>query len=163
MNVTIESASIDKKEVLTRLMELYRYDFSEYDRSDVDEKGLYGYTYFDHYWTESERFPYLIKVNDYYAGFALIRELVEEDNNDETYHSIAEFFVMKKYRKQGIGKKVATYLFDRFPGNWEVAQMEENREAQSFWRKVIGVYTDNNYQERRVEDWNGPFQTFKSN
>ena len=33
-------------------MELYRYDFSEFDGADVGSHGEYGYRYLDHYWAE---------------------------------------------------------------------------------------------------------------
>ena len=67
---------------------------------------------------------------------------------------------MKKYRKEGIGKQAAFYLFDLFPGTWEVAELETNLPAQIFWRKVISEYTDNNYLEIRKDNWHGPIQHF---
>lgn len=140
-------------------MELYKYDFSEFDPEDVNEHGLYEYMYVDHYFTEKNRFPFFIKVNGKYAGFALIRK-IEEDNL--TYYSMAEFFVMKKYRKSDVGKRAAFQLFSQFPGEWEVSEMEENVPAQSFWRKVISAYTNNEYREIRKEDWDGPIQVFHS-
>jgi predicted acetyltransferase len=52
-----------------------------------------------------------------------------------------EFFVMKKYRKSGVGKQTAFYLFDLFPGKWEVAQIKANIPARKFRMKVISDYT----------------------
>ena len=40
---------------------------------------------------------------------------------------LAEFFIMRKYRHQGIGLQAACLIFDRFVGNWQVAQITENR------------------------------------
>ncbi|MCP8967640.1 GNAT family N-acetyltransferase [Ectobacillus ponti] len=151
MNLVIEKAELEKKSVLRRLMELYKYDFSEFDPEDVNEHGLYEYMYLDHYFTDADRFPFFFKVDGRYAGFALIRKM-------EAHYSMAEFFVMKKYRKSGIGKQAAQELFQRFPGTWEVAEMEENVPAQHFWRKVIGAYAA--YEEIRKPDWDGPVQLF---
>lgn len=39
MNVQIVEATIEDKPVLRRLLELYLYDFSQFDGSDVDEHG----------------------------------------------------------------------------------------------------------------------------
>ena len=39
--------------MLRRLIELYRYDFSEFDQADLGPHGDYGYRYLDHYWSES--------------------------------------------------------------------------------------------------------------
>jgi predicted acetyltransferase len=49
---------------------------------------------------------------------------------------MAEFFILRKYRHQGIGARAAWELFDRFPGRWEVFEIIENTAAQEFWRKA---------------------------
>lgn len=42
----IELIQVEKKQksVLRQLVELYSYDVSEYEKSDVNEYGFYGYT-----------------------------------------------------------------------------------------------------------------------
>jgi len=77
-------------------------------------------------------------------------------------HSIGEFFILKKYRRQGVGRVVAHQVFDLFPGRWSVGQIENNCPAQAFWRKVISEYTHGDYQEiwQNDEEWKGPVQTF---
>jgi len=75
---------------------------------------------------------------------------------------IAEFFVMRKYRRQGVGRAAAFQVFDRFPGRWEVAEITSNVGAQAFWRKVIGEYTGGDFAETVLDDesWHGPVQSF---
>ena len=158
MGIELVKATIQQKVVVKHLLELYKYDFSEFDNEDVDEQGVYGYTYLDNYWTEpDERFPFLVKVDGKYAGFALIRKIKK---GSEFYYSMAEFFILKKYRKKGIGKQVAFQLFNLFPGIWEVAEIEENISAQKFWRKVISEYTNNDFNEFEKDDWQVHIQTF---
>ncbi|PEA53246.1 GNAT family N-acetyltransferase [Bacillus pseudomycoides] len=159
MHLEIEKVKLEHKTVLKNLTELYKYDFSEFDPEDVNEHGLYEYMYVDHYFTEEGRFPFFIKVDGKYAGFALIREVEE---NGRTYYSMSEFFVMKKYRNSGVGKHAAVQLISKFPGEWEVAEMEGNIPAQAFWRKVISAYTNNEYREIRKDGWDGPIQVFHS-
>lgn len=155
--ISIQRVEYHQKPTLRHLVQLYKYDFSEFYPEDVNENGLYEeYMYLDHYWTEEGRHPYFFRVEGLLAGFALIREL-----GASTY-SIAEFFVMKKYRHQGIGEQVATELFNRFAGVWKVAQIETNKPAQIFWRKTIERYTNNNFQEIREVDWEGPIQIFST-
>jgi predicted acetyltransferase len=74
-----------------------------------------------------------------------------------------EFFVLRKYRGQGIGAWFATQLFDRFPGVWEVGEIHANTNAQRFWRKVIGRYAGE-FEEIVVgnDRWDGPVQRFRS-
>jgi predicted acetyltransferase len=75
---------------------------------------------------------------------------------------IAEFFVMRNYRRSGVGTQVAFQLFDRFPGRWEIAQRPNNIEGQTFWRRVTGDYCGGDYLEFVLDDsnWEGPVQVF---
>ncbi|AHF07392.1 GNAT family N-acetyltransferase [Desulfitobacterium metallireducens] len=159
MNIALEAVSIEQKSVLRNLLELYIYDFTEFIPDDVDCHGLYGYKYLDQYWTEEGRHPFFIYIDGNIAGFVLVRRYYVSDLNDYIY-SIAEFFVMKKYRKQGVGREVAFRIFNMFSGVWEVAEVEENRPAQAFWRKVIHAFTQGDFEEIQKEDWIGPVQRF---
>jgi predicted acetyltransferase len=59
---------------------------------------------------------------------------------------MAEFFVMHAYRHCGIGRYVATRLFDRFGGVWEIGCHPNNLSSVRFWKQVIGNYTLENYK-----------------
>lgn len=159
--ISIHRVEYDQKSILRNLLELYKYDFSEFDPEDVNENGLFEYRYLDHYWTEDGRHPFVIRVDGKLAGFALIRE-TGTNEQDEIIYSMSEFFVMKKYRQLGVGKYLATDLFNKFSGIWKIAQIETNKPSQLFWRKVIGNYTKNNYQEVRENGWEGPIQIFST-
>lgn len=159
--ITLHQVEYEQKSTLRNLLELYKYDFSEYDPEDVNENGLYEYMYLDHYWTEDGRYPFFIRVNGKLAGLALVRKLGTDDDK-RTVYSMAEFFVMKKYRQSGVGKYAATALFDQFQGTWKVGQIDENVPSQHFWRKVIAAYTNDNYEEIRENGWDGPIQCFST-
>ncbi|TGA97674.1 GNAT family N-acetyltransferase [Sporolactobacillus shoreae] len=150
MDLQIIKISKAKKDVLSHLMQFYFYDFSEYKGPDVLESGLYGsYSYFDDYWMdEAHRFPFFIMTDGKYAGFALVRYI--EPANQFPYYSIAEFFIMKKYRRQGLGRVAATTLFDGHRGcHWEVSQDEKNVPSQLFWNRVIHEYTGGSFTDRQ--------------
>ncbi len=157
----IKSVPLEQKAVLRNLLQLYHYDFTEFIPFEVDSHGLYGYKYLDHYWTDKGRYPFIIYVDGNIAGFVLIRDYPLEELN-ENAHSIAELFVMKKYRCQGIGKKTAFQMFNQFPGLWEVAQIAENKPAQAFWRKVIHEFTQGNFEEVQKDHWKGSIQRFRT-
>lgn len=159
MELKLVQASINQKPILRNLIELYNYDFTEFDPDDVNEDGLYGYKYLDHYWTEENRYPFLIRVNDNWAGFVLVRKIGMNPNDNNVY-SIAEFFIMKKYRKLGVGKEIAKMIFDTFKGEWKVAQIEKNVPAQHFWRNIISEYTSGHFEEIKEPEWDGPIQKF---
>jgi predicted acetyltransferase len=165
MNIEIVEVPYEQKSILQHLLELYHYDFSEIDGDELNEYGLYGYKYLDQYWTEEGRIPLFIKVDGKYAGFVLINayHLGFHASGMDT-RSIAEFFVMRKYRHKGIGKYVAKTVFNRYPGSWEVRQTAANTAAQTFWRNVIREYTHGTYEEVVLHDerWNGPIQLFNT-
>ena len=159
MNIEISLAILDDKALIQRLMELYQYDFSETEGNDLDKHGCFGYPYLDYYWVENGRYPFLVYVNGKVAGFVLVNHHTYLPGNDV---SIAEFFVMRKYRKQGIGKTVAFQIFDKFSEKWEIQETETNVGAQHFWRKVVAAYTNGRYTEVMMNDerWKGPVQFF---
>jgi len=124
----LEATSEDKS-VVRQLLELYQYDFSEFVDADLDAHGYFGYRYLDQYWTDEERRPFLFRVGGKWAGLALVRS--------GEPHDMAEFFVMRRYRRHGIGIVAARELFARFPGEWQVRQLATNAPATSFWRRAI--------------------------
>jgi predicted acetyltransferase len=62
-------------------------------------------------------------------------------------HALAEFFILRKYRRLGIGSQAAKLVFERFPGRWEMAVMKNNRPALSFWRCTIAAVIPENVEE----------------
>jgi len=132
---------------MQNLMQFYIYDFSEYVKYDVEDNGLFvPYLDLKEYWeADNNKFPYIIKNDDRYVGFVLVKFMRSEDRN---YFSIAEFFILKKYRHAGIGKAIAVKVFNLHKGEWEVFQKDSNKPAQIFWNKVISEYTNGQFKER---------------
>jgi predicted acetyltransferase len=163
MDIEIARATVNERPVLRQLLELYQYDFSEFDDADLTPMGLYDYPYLDHYWVESERTPFLVRVNANLAGFVLVARYNYLTGQKDCW-VMAEFFIMRKYRHQGIGEYVARYIFDQFRGVWQVGQIIENQPATSFWRIVISRYSQGDFQEHNLnnKNWHGPVQTFIS-
>ncbi|MEN9520846.1 MAG: hypothetical protein RLZZ381_3434 [Cyanobacteriota bacterium] len=161
MNLNIQLAKYEEKYLLQNMLELLVYDLSEFENRDLNEFGKYGYRYLDLYWIEPERFPFILRMNEKLVGFALVNIVTYTKAIERT---IAEFFVLKKYRHQGIGKKLAFYLFDQFPGKWEVRTLEKNLVAQTFWRKTIKQYAPESMQEslEEVDNWQNIIWTFIS-
>jgi len=129
MDVEVVQALDDDRTVVWRLLQLYHYDFSEFDGSDVNPHGEYLHRYFDEYWTDADRKAFLFRTAGALAGFALVFTGEPQD--------IAEFFVMRKYRRRGVGAQAAASLLGQFPGRWTVRQQLSNPAATAFWRKAI--------------------------
>ena len=161
MKVRIEPVDITKKIALANLLELYQHDLSDIENSKVelDSTGRYGYKHLDAYWEEKGRFPFFIFADNTLIGFVLVNEQYYISKGAKT---MAEFFVLRKYRRQGIGEEAAKQIFSLFPGRWEIGELRGNKNAQSFWRKIIGDYTKGNYKEIELDNerWHGSIQTF---
>ncbi|OGO29854.1 MAG: hypothetical protein A2136_05350, partial [Chloroflexi bacterium RBG_16_54_11] len=162
-NIEVNPATVTERPILRHLMELYQYDFSEFDGADTGPLGLYDYPYLDHYWVEAERSPFLVRVGANLSGFVLVARYNYLTGAKDCW-VMAEFFVMRKYRRHGVGEHVARYILDQFPGAWQVGQITENQAASAFWRKVIARYTHGSFHEYALdnENWRGPVQVFSS-
>ncbi|MEM8546008.1 MAG: GNAT family N-acetyltransferase, partial [Cyanobacteria bacterium P01_H01_bin.119] len=123
---------------LQHLLQLYLHDESEFSGRSVNQQGLFHYPYLDLYWSEPGRFPFLIYTEKALAGFALIRNLAPPA--DKALWQMAEFFIVRKYRRRGMGQAVAHQLFDRFGGNWQIKPIRGSLAAQRFWQRVTADY-----------------------
>lgn len=155
MDINLRRPSRADRELIRRMMELYLYDFSEFEGDDLDEHGLYGFPYLDYFWHEPTHAAYIVTVDQRLAGFALIDNRMAIEGNER---SMAEFFVLRKYRRRGVGAAAATRIFAELPGAWEVRVVPENLPAQAFWRTVISGYTAGHYTEVALDSdtWTGP-------
>lgn len=146
---------------IAALFQLYAYDLSEVLAMDVEDDGRFRAYPLDHYWRDPRCHAFVIRAGGKLAGFALVQQR-SRLSGDESVNDLAEFFVLRRWRKQGVGERAATWLFDCFRGRWEVRQKRENQPATAFWRRVIGRYT--NFDEEMLDDerWRGPVQRFVS-
>jgi predicted acetyltransferase len=160
MPVQISLATVAERAPLFRMLELYQHDLSDIWDQDVDAAGEFGYG-LDRYWNEAGNWPYLFRVNDHLAGFALVDTRVKIPDGD---FWMDQFFVMKKYRGRGIGAQAASAVFDLHAGRWQVGQMPENHAARTFRRNTIGAYSRAEIDERTITSgwWQGTVQRFQS-
>jgi predicted acetyltransferase len=165
--VNISEARVEEKTIIQNLMQYYLYEFSEISDLELDDKGRYPYKFLECYWSEDGRHPYLITVDGKLAGFALLRRgtyFPHATSADLQGMLVAEFFVLRDLRRQGIGTRSAVNLFERFPGRWEIGQQASNLPGQAFWRTVIRNYCGEKYDEYDLdnEHWCGPVQVFNN-
>jgi predicted acetyltransferase len=102
----------------------------------------------------------VIRVKGKIAGFVLVRDI--ESFRGGVIHTVAEFFVLNMYRRLGIGEEIARMVFDKFPGQWQIAVQQQNKAGRAFWKTVIWRYTGGRMSEFRRSDWTGPIFEFRS-
>jgi predicted acetyltransferase len=143
---------------LENLLQLYVYDLSELLSLDVEDDGRFRAPSID--FSDPRCHPFLMHDGKL-AGFAVVKRR-SRLSGDEDVTDMAEFFILRRFRKKGLGERAAIALFDRFPGRWEVRQKFANQPATAFWRRVIGRYTEGKFSEEILDDerWRGPVQRF---
>lgn len=156
--VQVLHAALADQVPIRRMLELYQHDLSDIWDQDLDLHGEYGYA-LDRYWHAPVHQAFVFRCDGHYAGFCLVDDDVCLRGNQLW---MAQFFVLKKYRRRHVGEQAACQVFDSIRGAWEVGQMPGNQRATAFWRRVIGRYTHGRYVEHALNDkrWNGFLQCF---
>jgi predicted acetyltransferase len=163
MEIQVVKAAPSDHQALRNLMQLYAYDFSEILPADVEATGLFTAPSLDVYWTDAWRFPFLIRASKQIAGFALVHQRSRLSGADDVW-DMAEFFVLRRYRRLGVGMAAAEKIFTCHPGAWEVRQHDANTSATAFWRRAIATATGGGFTEEHLDDarWCGPVQRFNN-
>jgi predicted acetyltransferase len=147
--------------LLSNLLELYAHDLSAvFPHVELGPDGRFGYPKLPLYWSEPERrFAYLLRSGDRIAGFALVTRgspAVE----DPDVLDVAEFFVLRRYRRSGVGRQAAFLLWKRLPGRWTVRVSEGNTGALAFWRGVVAEFTNGTATELTRPGEPSPWRVF---
>ncbi len=164
ISIELIPALPEQRDIFENLWQLYTHDFTEYIDEQVDEHGLYPFDFdFHRYWERDGFFPYLARVHRQIAGFSLVSSRIRHRSGPGRH--VDEFFVLRRYRGRGIGRSLAFQTFDTYQGYWEVSEVGTNLPAQAFWRKVIGDYTDHQFEEITEKTGTMDFlwQTFDTN
>jgi predicted acetyltransferase len=150
----VELVPAAQADVVQNLFPLYAHDLSEYTETDVSADGRFPIPdSLPEYWSRSPAtfwppewrgLPYLLRVAGELVGFALVRQ------TGPGAFDMGEFFVLRKYRRLGVGRGAARKLFEALPGSWEVRELPKNTPAQAFWRQVIAEHTRGDFTETRA-------------
>jgi len=137
--IEILPALLDQKFILSNLLELYSHDFSDFLDIEVGSDGRFGYRDLDLYWSDPHRWPFLIHVDTKLAGFFLVQSVPQDEG---VVWDLAEFFVMRQFRRRAIGTRAALAGLARFPGRWQVRVMRANLPACMFWTHTVRVFAE---------------------
>lgn len=138
--LSLTAATSIERPIVERLLQLYLHDFSGFARADdpygkVDGRGRFAYPHLDRYWQDSSSEPLLFRVGADLAGFALVNDWSVSGRG--TDRAVAEFFVMRKYRRAGLGMRAALEIIQQRPVMWEISVADYNQPAQEFWSAVV--------------------------
>jgi predicted acetyltransferase len=141
--ILLDAATEADAALLSNLLELYIHDLSAaFPDIELGADGRFGYRRLPLYWSEPEqRFAFLIRCEGRVVGFVLATRGCSPLTADPELLDIAEFFVLRRYRRSGVGRRAAFLLWNRLPGTWTVRVSERNPSALSFWSSVIAEFS----------------------
>jgi len=161
MNIALRRTTSQDNRALVHLTQFLLYDMSDVNAQDVDKYGRFGASSLQPYFLPHATTALLIIVDGHIGGFVLVgtHSLLDPHFSG---HSCHVFFVMKRYRRCGVGRAAATQLFAMLPGQWEIATFATHTVGHAFWRSVLDSYTHGVYKERRLQAgaWRGHVQSF---
>lgn len=160
MNVSIDRVkSEEEQRVVWHFFLAFFYDLSRYDPSImIVESGLPHYEpsgnprprTFDEFvqtnrWVRGDCIQYIIRADGQPAGYATVCSGCEHIPPEIDYE-LLDFYIVPKYRGQGVGRQAARLVFDAHRGAWQVFELDANEPAKAFWQRVIGEYTGGNFR-----------------
>jgi predicted acetyltransferase len=148
--------------IFNHILQLYEYEFSNLTHLEIDENGLFINEELEKNIHEKSCICFLLRSQYKWAGLSVVN-LKSYLNDDDAVRDIAEFFILKLYRKKKLGYSMAKMLFEQFPGKWEIRQLPHATESRNFWLKVLNRYCPN-YTDQWINHhrWNGYIQTFET-
>ncbi|HEY2049062.1 MAG TPA: GNAT family N-acetyltransferase [Caulobacteraceae bacterium] len=150
MRVELREAALAELPVMQRMGRYYVYDMSEYVGGqpgwEFPDSGDYECDDFRPYFDDPQAKPFFIRADGELAGFAIVDR---RGSTPEVDFNMAQFFVIRKFKRRGVGADAAAECFNRFRGVWDVMVISENVGAHAFWEKTIDRFTDGQFQEIR--------------
>lgn len=135
MQIELVPTTAEQLPLIANLYQYYAYESSDWEEEEVEADGRF-YIHEPHlrrYWSEPQWSANLILADGCIAGFLLIErsELPELDALE-----FADLFILKKYRRQGIGRALAQQVLGD-GRTWLVRFYPQDLVAAAFWRQVL--------------------------
>ncbi len=165
-DIELKIAEPHERPVIENMMQLYIHDFSEFwagrEDGELGPDGRFFDYPLDSYWRDEAHIPLLLRSEGRLVGFALLN--ARPHSGRALDRNMAEFFIVRKHRRGGMGTVAAQAIFSRFPGVWETAVARANAAALAFWRKAAANHPGVSVLEEAdfvTADWNGPILRFR--
>lgn len=154
MPLRLVEASDENAGVLAQLQQLYLHDVSEFAGFEPDEDAKFCPSFFA---LEENQQTHLVLLRGTPAGFVCLKSKPASD--EEMEYTLLHLFIVRCYRRLGIGEEVSRMLFDQFRGTWEVRVLELNEVGSVFMRQVLRRYTFKRYRE--LSSYDGRHRVFE--
>lgn len=135
--IELLATTADQAPLIRNLYQFYAYESSDWEQEDVEVDGRF-YIHDEHlqrYWQADGWGAYLVLADGFIAGFVLV-ERSELPSID--VFELADLFILKKYRRQGIGRAVALQLLGG-EGDWLMRCYAQDMPAVAFCNAVLAA------------------------
>lgn len=148
-DMELRPASPSDRRIIDSLLQLYLTDMASDRPFAIGPDGKYEYGLMDAFWQH----PYLFYVSNQIAGFALVISHCPITGKSPCWF-MAEFFVMRGFRRQSIGSTMLHKVLLRHSGRWHIASQTVNSQADAFWAAAIGADSQDTLNVRFDDaDW----------
>lgn len=147
----------ETRPVWDRLFQLYLHDMSE---NTGQEPGLDGAFPTRPYDDNESSSRLIVLLRNKPAGLVSLRSCA--GTADLLKRQLDDFFILRCYRRLGIGEEVARMVFDSHPGNWQAGVNLSNESGRLFLRQVVRRYTYRQCRELNTSDGEGVVFEFTS-
>lgn len=129
MEVRLRLAPLEEKPAIAALLRRYLAELGEWGYGEED------YPFLDAYWREERRSPFFIETDEGPAGFVFVDAVSISGYAVDA--SIAEFYVLREFRRKGCGARAAAAAFRTRLGRWELSFHRDNPAARGFWPRAV--------------------------
>ena len=147
-------ADTTDKPVIARLIQLHLYDMAAQEPFPIGADGAYAYDYLDRFWQH----PYLFHLDGQIAGFALVIDHCPITQTAPCWF-MAEYFVLRPYRQQALGRTMFHAILNHHSGRWHIATQSQNRAGDAFWARATPAEGRNEFKTR-FDDANWTLRAF---
>ncbi|HEY6476131.1 MAG TPA: GNAT family N-acetyltransferase [Polyangia bacterium] len=147
--ITFERAGIAADPILRNLYQLYIHDMSEWLELEAGADGRFAFDT-GALW-RGDVGVYLARIADSLAGFAVVSS-AKPWLGREAARDVKDFFVLRRHRREGVGRALAQHLWREVPGEWLVRVLAANRPALPFWRAAVRDLRGDDFDDSVAED-----------
>lgn len=136
-DIRVELCGKNESFLIQRMIQLYYYDLHTHSNLaslKLHQAQYSDMPYFENYWSEENRFPYLIYQAKEPIGFALVHDITV---NPALTWKLSEFFVMGPFRRKGVASRVFSFIQKQHIGSWEISVLKDNTPALKFWENEL--------------------------
>jgi len=127
------------REWLRHVYSFYLHDLSQFEKHEytLSASGQWQPDHLPYWLTQPFCHPFVLLAGSVPVGFAFIGQAPFPFMSEDVQFRLSEFFVLRAYRRAGIGRRAGVAALSRFSGSFELTVLDANAPALAFWRAVL--------------------------